>query len=160
MHDLIQVICNICKPCCSFRSRMEPYQFSCSFPRIFGLGNPISSVVRIYVYSGFRTLSVQLFVYTYVRTLKPYQFSCSYIRIFGLWNPICSVVRIYIYSGFETLSVWRPNRWISFRKIKVFGSEHAESAIGVSNSLEDFRGTAELMLKVYLSMETKIGGFP
>ena len=46
------------------------------------------------------------------------------------------------------------------KKIKVFGSEHAESAIGVSNSLEGFRGTAELILKVYLSMETKIGGFP
>ena len=45
-------------------------------------------------------------------------------------------------------------------KIKVFGSEHAESAIGVSNSLEGFRGFAELILKVYLSMETKIGGFP
>ena len=45
------------------------------------------------------------------------------------------------------------------RKIKVFGSEHAESVIGVSNSLEGFRGTAELILKVYLSMDTKIGGF-
>ena len=46
------------------------------------------------------------------------------------------------------------------KKIKVFGSEHAESAIGVSNSLEGFRGTAELILKVYLSMETQIDGFP
>ena len=46
------------------------------------------------------------------------------------------------------------------KKIKVFGSEHAESGIGVPNSLEDFRETAELILKVYLSMETKIGGFP
>ena len=46
------------------------------------------------------------------------------------------------------------------RETNVFGSEHAESAIGVSNSLEGFRGTAELMLKVYLSMDTKIGGFP
>ena len=45
-------------------------------------------------------------------------------------------------------------------KITVFGSEHAESAIGVSNSLEGFRGFAELILKVNLSMETKIGGFP
>ena len=47
-----------------------------------------------------------------------------------------------------------------FRKIKVFGSEHAESVIGVSNSLERFRETAELILKVYLSMDTKITGFP
>ena len=31
------------------------------------------------------------------------------------------------------------------RKIKVFGSEHAESAIGVSNSLQGFRGFAELI---------------
>ena len=46
------------------------------------------------------------------------------------------------------------------RKIKVCGSEHAESVIGVSNLLEGFRETAELILKVYLSMETKIGGFP
>ena len=45
------------------------------------------------------------------------------------------------------------------RKIKVFGSEHAESAIGVSNSLEGFHGFAELILKVYRSMETKIDGF-
>ena len=46
------------------------------------------------------------------------------------------------------------------RKIKLFDGEHAESAIGVSNSLEGFREVAELILKVYLSMETKIGGFP
>ena len=46
------------------------------------------------------------------------------------------------------------------RKIKVFGSGHAESAIAFSNSLEGFRGTAKLILKVYLSMETKISGFP
>ena len=46
------------------------------------------------------------------------------------------------------------------RKIKVFGSEQAESVIGVSNSLEGFRGIAELTLKVSPSMETKIGGFP
>ena len=45
-------------------------------------------------------------------------------------------------------------------KIKLFDSEHAESAIGVSNSLEGFRELAELILKVYLSMETKIDGFP
>ena len=45
------------------------------------------------------------------------------------------------------------------RKIKVFGSEHAESVIGVSNSLEGFRETAELILKVYLSMEGKMYGF-
>ena len=46
------------------------------------------------------------------------------------------------------------------RKINVFGGEHAESAIGISNSLEAFREFAELILNVYLSMETKIGGFP
>ena len=46
------------------------------------------------------------------------------------------------------------------RKINVFGGEQAESVIGVSNSLEAFREFAELILKVYLSMETKIGGFP
>ena len=46
------------------------------------------------------------------------------------------------------------------RKIKVFGSEHAESVIGVSNSLEGFRGFAELILKVYLSMDTNMDGFP
>ena len=49
---------------------------------------------------------------------------------------------------------------VFLRKINVFGGEHAESAIGVSNSLEGFRDIAELILKVYLSMETKIGGFP
>ena len=46
------------------------------------------------------------------------------------------------------------------KKIIVFGAGHAESEIGVSNSLEGFRGTAELILKVYLSMEIKIDGFP
>ena len=45
-------------------------------------------------------------------------------------------------------------------KINVFGGEHAESVIGVSDSREYFRELAELILKVYLSMETKIGGFP
>ena len=50
--------------------------------------------------------------------------------------------------------------WISLGKSEVFGSEHAESVIGVSNSFEGFRETAELILKVYLSMETKIDGFP
>ena len=34
------------------------------------------------------------------------------------------------------------------RKINVFGAEQAESEIGVSNSLEAFRGFAELTLKV------------
>ena len=46
------------------------------------------------------------------------------------------------------------------KKIKVFGSEHAETVIGASNSLEGFRETAELILKVYLSMDTTIRGFP
>ena len=46
------------------------------------------------------------------------------------------------------------------KKNKVFGSGHAESAIGVSNSLEGFREFTELIFTVYLSMETKIGGFP
>ena len=46
-----------------------------------------------------------------------------------------------------------------YRKINVFGSEHAERAIGVSNSLEGFREFAELTLKVFLSMEAKIDGF-
>ena len=46
------------------------------------------------------------------------------------------------------------------RKINVFGGEHAESAIRVLNSLEGFREFAELILKVYLSMEIKIAGFP
>ena len=45
-------------------------------------------------------------------------------------------------------------------KIKVFGGEHVESVIGVSNAREYFRELAELILKVYLSMETKIRGFP
>ena len=49
---------------------------------------------------------------------------------------------------------------VFFRKIHLLDSEHAESAIGVSNSLEGFREVAELILEVYLSMETKIGGFP
>ena len=49
---------------------------------------------------------------------------------------------------------------VFLKKINVFGGEHVESAIGVSNSLEGFREVAELILKVYLSMETKIGGFP
>ena len=34
------------------------------------------------------------------------------------------------------------------RKIKVFEGEHAESVMGVSNSLEGFREVAELILKV------------
>ncbi len=46
------------------------------------------------------------------------------------------------------------------KKLKVCGSEHAESVIGVSNSPEGFREAAELILKVYLSMETNINGFP
>ena len=33
-----------------------------------------------------------------------------------------------------------------------FGGENAESAIGVSNSLEAFREFAELILNVYLGM--------
>ena len=45
-------------------------------------------------------------------------------------------------------------------KIKVFGGEQAESVIGVSNSLEGFRELAELTLKIFLSMETKVNGFP
>ena len=45
-------------------------------------------------------------------------------------------------------------------KNRIFGTEHAESAIGVSNSLEGFREFAELILKVYLSMETNMGRFP
>ena len=44
--------------------------------------------------------------------------------------------------------------------MKLFDGEHAESAIGVSNSLDPQREIAELILKVYLSMDTKIGGFP
>ena len=46
------------------------------------------------------------------------------------------------------------------RKIKVFGSEQAESVIGVSNLLEGFRGIAEFTLKVSPSMDPKLGGFP
>ena len=46
------------------------------------------------------------------------------------------------------------------RIIAVFDGEHAESARGVSNSLGAPDGIAELILKVYLSMESKIGGFP
>ena len=42
-------------------------------------------------------------------------------------------------------------------EISVFGGEHAERVIGVSNSREYFRELAELILKVYLSTETKIG---
>ena len=49
---------------------------------------------------------------------------------------------------------------VFFTKIKLFDSEHAESAIGVSNSLEGFREVAELILKAYLRLESKIGGFP
>ena len=46
------------------------------------------------------------------------------------------------------------------KKIKLFDGEHAESVIGVSNSREAQRAIAELILKVYLSMDTRIGGFP
>ena len=45
------------------------------------------------------------------------------------------------------------------RQIKVFGGEHATIVIWVSNLFEAFRELAELILKVYLSMKTKIGGF-
>ena len=41
------------------------------------------------------------------------------------------------------------------RQIKVFGGEHPESEIGLSNSLEGFREFAELIVEVYLSMKTK-----
>ena len=44
--------------------------------------------------------------------------------------------------------------------MSVFDGEQAESVIGVSNSLEAFRASAELTLKVSPSLETKIGGFP
>ena len=57
-------------------------------------------------------------------------------------------------------SVWIATEVDGLKKINVFGAEHAESAIGVSNALEGFREFAELILKVYLSMETKIKGFP
>ena len=40
-------------------------------------------------------------------------------------------------------------------KINMFGGEHAESAIEVSNSLEAFREFAELALKVSPSMEAE-----
>ena len=46
------------------------------------------------------------------------------------------------------------------RKIHIFCGKQAESVIGVSNSLEAFREFAELMLKVYLRVESKIAGFP
>ena len=49
---------------------------------------------------------------------------------------------------------------VFFWKIELLDSEHAESAIEVSNSLEGFREVAELILKVYLRMESKICGFP
>ena len=49
--------------------------------------------------------------------------------------------------------VWEAKSIVFLKKIKVFGGEHAESVIGVSSSLEGFRGFAELILKVYLSME-------
>ena len=45
------------------------------------------------------------------------------------------------------------------RKINVFGAEHAESVIGVSNLREYFRELAELILKVYLSMRPKYADF-
>ena len=45
------------------------------------------------------------------------------------------------------------------RKINLFDDEHAESMIGVSNSLDPQREIAELILKVYLSMDIKIGTF-
>ena len=48
---------------------------------------------------------------------------------------------------------------VFLRKIKPFDSEHAESAIGVSNSLEAFRELAELIFKVYLRIESKVGSF-
>ena len=41
-----------------------------------------------------------------------------------------------------------------------FDDEHAERVIVVSNSLEASRELAELILKVYLSMDTQIAGFP
>ena len=47
-----------------------------------------------------------------------------------------------------------------FRKINAFGGEQAESVIGVSNSLEAFRGFAELTLRVSPSMGSKMYGFP
>ena len=46
------------------------------------------------------------------------------------------------------------------RKIEAFGGKHGESVIGVLNSVKGFREFAELILKVYLGMETKIVGFP
>ena len=46
------------------------------------------------------------------------------------------------------------------RKINIFGGEHAENVIEVSNLFEAFRASAELTLKVSPSMETKIGTIP
>ena len=46
------------------------------------------------------------------------------------------------------------------KQIKFFDSEHAEGAIGLSNSRGDFHHIAELSPKVYLCMETKICGVP
>ena len=45
------------------------------------------------------------------------------------------------------------------RKINLFDDEHAESVIGVSNSPDPQREIAELILKVYLTMDTNIDGF-
>ena len=76
-------VCEICKPCCSFPSRMEPYQFSCSFLQL--LWNAYMLHVRdmqtlLFVSVMHGTLSVQLFVSAAHETQ-------SNVRFCHAWNP-------------------------------------------------------------------------
>ena len=67
LHEIPVEMSEICKPCCSFQSRMEPYQISCSFLQM--LWNAYMLRVRdmqtlLFVSVTHGTLSVQLFVST------------------------------------------------------------------------------------------------
>ena len=105
LHEIPLEICEICKPCCSFQSRMEPYQFSCSFLQM--LWNAFMLRVRdmqtlLFVSVTHGTLSVQLFVST--DAVEPIYASCAryanlVVRFRHAWNPISSVVRFYSCCG-------------------------------------------------------------
>ena len=68
-------------------SHLEPYQFSCSYSRVYAWA------LEPYQFSC-------SYIRVYAWVLEPYQFSCSCIRVYmhGFWNPINSVVRIDVYS--------------------------------------------------------------
>ena len=64
-------VCEICKPCCSFQSRMDLYTLRC-----LTLWNPIS----------------QLFACTSQSRMEPYQFSCSHATEIGRFSTKIAII--------------------------------------------------------------------